>query len=206
MTMSVPINLAVEDPLSETVARRIIEQDPQQRFAIGYCYCKGGYGYLKRTIPGFNNAAKGTPFLVLSDLEAACPPIQINNWLSAPIHHNLLFRIAVREVESWVLADRTGFASFLGISKNLIPRNTDEIEHPKEYLIGLAKGSRKRILREAIVPKPNSTATIGPDYNAVLSSFVNNSWNITEALENSESLRRAVNAINQFQAAWKKTL
>jgi len=28
----------------------------------------------------------------------------------------LILRIAVREIESWILADRTGLASFLGIA------------------------------------------------------------------------------------------
>lgn len=202
MTVTVPINLAVEDPLSETVLRRIIEQEPKHRFAIGNCYCRGGYGYLKRTLQGFNNAAKGTPFLVLSDLQAPCPPIQVETWLPVPAHPNLLFRIAVKEVESWLLADRTGFASFLGVSKNLIPKNTDKIDHPKKYVIRLARKSRRRILREGIVPKANSTATIGPDYNGILSHFVNDIWNITEAVETSESLQRAVDAINKFQPKW----
>ena len=101
------INIAVEDSLSEAVIRKIIQHSHRQ-FTIGYCYCKGGYGYLKRTIRGFNNAAKGTPFLVLTDLEAECPPIQIREWLPEPAHQNLLFRIAVKEVESWLLSDRMG--------------------------------------------------------------------------------------------------
>jgi len=196
--MATYVNLAVEDSLSEAVLRRIIEQSRQQ-YAIGFCYCGGGYIYLKQKIPGFNNAAKGTPFIVLADLEAECPPSQIRSWLPVDRQPNLMFRIAVREIESWLLADRTGFAAFLGISKSLLPRNADEINDPKQRLIGLAKRSRKRARREAIVPSPNSTAKIGRGYNGELASFVRDAWNIEEAMKNSDSLRRTVNAIGKFQ-------
>lgn len=197
----IPINLVVEDYLSEAVLRKIIRQS-HCRFSIGYCYCKGGYGYIKRKIRGFNNAAKGTPFLVLADLEAECAPIQIRGWLPEPAHQNLLFRIAIREIESWLLADRMGFASFLSINRDLIPNNVDEIADPKQWLINLARRSRKRVLREAIVPAARTTAKVGPDYNGPLAYFVENHWNAIAAMDNSPSLERAVNAIARFEPTW----
>lgn len=198
MMVPITINLAVEDSLSEVVLREIVKESHRQ-YAIGRCYCKGGYGYLKRTLPGFNNAAKGIPFLVLADLEAECPPVQIKEWLPVPFHHNLLFRIAVREVESWLLADRQGFASFLGIKQSLIPTRVDQIDDPKRCLINLTRKSRKREIREAIVPLQNTTAKVGPDYNGQLSHFVSTLWDIREAAKNSESLSRSVKAITLFQ-------
>jgi hypothetical protein len=117
-----------------------------------------------------------------------------------PKQPNLIFRIAVREIESWLLADRTGFASFLNIKKQLIPLNPDGIRDPKRLLINLAKRSHRRLIRNAIVPTPGNTARIGPDYNGQLSYFVTNIWNIEEALKNSDSLRRTVKAINGFQS------
>lgn len=201
--MATYVNLAVEDSLSEAVLRRIISVS-RTDFTVAHCYCRGGYGYLKRTIRGFNNAAKGTPFIVLADLEAECPPSQVRSWLPVAMHPNLMFRIAVKEVESWLMADRIGFASFLGINRKLMPNNADEIGDPKQYLINLAKKSRQK-LREAIVPSPNSTAKIGPDYNGQLSSFTFNAWNTDEAVKNSDSLYRAVNAISKFQPVWKNS-
>lgn len=196
--VAITFNIAVEDLLSEAIARKTIKQS-QHQIVIGNCYCKGGYGYLKRTIPGFNRASKVTPFLVLADLEAECPPIQIRVWLPMPIYPNLLFRIAVREIESWLLADREGFASFLGISVNLIPNAVDDIADPKQCLINLAKRSCKRAIREAIVPAPSGTAKVGPDYNGQLIHFVENHWNIAEAMNNSPSLARTVKAIANFR-------
>lgn len=194
----VPINIVVEDDLSEALCYKIMLSS-SVTYHIGATYGKCGYGYIRKKISGFNNAAKGTPFLVLADLEDDCAPKQISEWFTIPKHHNLLFRIAVREIESWLLADRTGFASFLNIRKKLIPVNPDKINDPKRLLINLVKKSPKRTLRQAIVPSPGKTAKIGPDYNGQLSLFIFNSWNITEAMENSESLRRAVNSLNRFQ-------
>lgn len=190
------INFAVEDLLSEIVLRKIIERD--NRFIVGNCYSRGGYGYLKNKINGFNNAAKGVPFIVLCDLVENCPPDQIKNWLRIPKHPNLLFRIAVKEIESWLLADNIGFSSFLGINIYLIPENTDIIDKPKQYLINLVKKSPKRKLREAILPI-NASARVGPDYNGQLSIFINSIWNITRAMKNSESLNRTINTLNKFE-------
>lgn len=205
MPTPIPIHIVVEDELSDALIRRILKES-HNTFAVGISYGKRGYGYIKKTLGAFNNAARGTPFLVLSDLEEAeCAPTQTNEWLQIPKHHNLLFRIAVREIESWLLADRSGFAYFLNIRKELIPENVDGINDPKQLVINLARRSRKRTLREAIAPIPNSTARVGPDYNGQLSSFVFNTWNIVEALEHSDSLRRAVNAINNFQPIWQNS-
>ena len=199
MSLLIPINLAVEDDLSEAVLRRIL----QTRYNVGVCYKRGGFGYLKKTIHGFNSASKGMPHIVLTDLDrGGCAPELIEKWLSVPIHHNLLFRVAVREVESWVLADRDRFAKFLGIRKTLVPVNVDAIDGPKECLINLAMKSRKRELREDIVPIEGSTAKQGPDYNGRLIFFVEEFWNPYEAMHNSPSLERAIKAVETFQPEW----
>ncbi|MGL5066189.1 MAG: hypothetical protein ACRC62_39975, partial [Microcoleus sp.] len=118
-------------------------------------------------------------------------------------HPNLLFRIAVKEVEAWLLAHREAFAEFLGISVDLIPADVDKIPDPKQLLINLAKKSKKRTLREAIVPDRNSTSQIGKDYNGQLIQFVNSSWQVASAQTNSPSLERAMNAIVNFQPTWE---
>jgi hypothetical protein len=167
-------------------------------YCIGTCYGKSGYGYLKKTANGFNNAAKGTPFIVLCDLEDECAPSLITNWLIKPKHPNLIFRVAVREVEAWLLADAEGISSYLGVSQSKVPGNVDNIEDPKGGIIELAKRSRKPQLRLGIVPIAGSSAQVGPDYNGLLSVFVKTKWNIDRACSNSNSLRRAVKAITSF--------
>jgi len=203
MSNSIFINLAVEDHLSEFVLRQIIKQS-QRPFVIGNCLCHGGYGYLKKNIHAFNKASKGMPFLVLTDLNStACPPTLIKKWLPYPKHPNLLFRVAVKEVEAWLLAHREAFATFLGISEKRIPKDVDAIPDPKQFLINLAAKSKNRKIRDAIVPSRKKTVTIGPDYNEKLKEFINNFWQAEIAASYSPSLQRTVNAIATFEPIMK---
>jgi len=202
MTQPIPINLAVEDALSEAALRKILTQS-NRPYAVGTCYNRGGYGYIRKLIRGFNNAARGTPFLVLTDLDTGqCPPALIAIWLGEPVHPNLLFRVAVREVEAWILADRVGIAKFLGIKRALVPVDVDQVQDPKACLIDLARKSPRRDLRMDIAPPPGSTRQIGPNYNGRLISFVQQRWDISTAQLCSPSLRRTVNAVARFLPTW----
>jgi hypothetical protein len=197
----IPINLATEDELSEHILHRLLTETG--KFAVGTRYRRGGNGYLKRTINGWNKAAAGVPFLVLTDLDQyACPSALLSSWLPVPRHANLLFRIAVREVESWLLADQVNLARFFGIAQSSIPARPDELPDPKQKLIDLARKSRNRRLREDIVPRKGSTAKQGPDYNVRLEEFVNGIWNPRTAAESSPSLHRAILKIERFHPIW----
>jgi len=133
MTTPIPINLAVEDALTESLTLRILGSIPVQ-YATRTIYNRGGNGYLRGIIDGLNNGAKGIPFLVGTDLDTyECPATLIGDWLRYPKHHNLLISVAVREAEAWVLADRSGFASFLGISISNIPVEVETLPNPKNH-------------------------------------------------------------------------
>jgi hypothetical protein len=196
----IPINLAVEDDLSEAVLREILKQS-QRPFHVGSCLKRGGYGYLKKILPGINNSAvKASPYIVLTDLDRnGCPLVLMSKWLPYPKHPNLIFRVAVREIEAWILAHREAFAQFLEISADLIPQDLDSIPDPKQFLIELTKKSKKRYLREAIIPAKNSTAKIGRDYNGQLIQFIHQDWQSGIAKNHSQSLEKAVNAIVRFK-------
>jgi hypothetical protein len=199
MTAYIPISIAVEDQLSDAVVRKILSfSNPS--FCVGQSYYRNGKGYLKKGIKGFNSAAKWTPYFVLTDLDnEVCPRELIDEWLPNGVHHNLIFRVAVKEVESWIMADRKSFADFLGIRQNLVPSNLDTIYNPKEKLIELAKRSRYVSLREEIVPPKHSERKIGPNYNGSLIAYINEKWQPDYAAKNSISLSRALNTLKSFQ-------
>ncbi len=192
------IILAVEDQLSETVARKMLKQGGQP-FVVTQCLSRGGFGYLKSKINAFNYAAKGMPFFVLTDQDSGCPPDKIADWLGREIHPNMIFRIAVMEVESWVMAHRDAFADFLGVPGHRIPDNTDTIADPKQFLISLARRSRFSRLRQDLVPGDGSTSVQGPDYNGRLCGFVEEHWSIHQARRHSESLNRAFVRLRDFR-------
>lgn len=192
------ITLAVEDYLSEAVARKLLEQT-NQNYRVSKCLFNHGQGYLKSKINNFNQAAKFTPFFVLTDQDRGCPPTIISSWLKEEASKYFIFRIAVMEIESWVMAHREAFAEFFSISLDRIPQNMDELSDPKQFLINLVRHSRSKRLRADIIPDTGSTAKVGPDYNNRLSQFVQNKWNVFEAEMHSESLRRALFRIKEFK-------
>lgn len=198
MQPPIPINLAVEDALSEAILRRILEATGRPYY-LGDVYRRGGYGYLKKTISGWNKAAKSVPILVLADLDdAACPSALISSWLPCEPHPNLVFRIAVREVESWVLADAGAFAEWLRIKSSEVHPNPDQLGDPKATVIALAGMSPQRDLRAQIVPKTGSTATVGREYNLAMCDFVENRWNPLTAALRSPSLHRTMARLAAF--------
>ena len=201
----IPVNLAVEDQLSEAVLRRILSY-LDRGFAVGTAYNRGGFGYLKRTVCGWNRAAAGIPFVLLTDLNSRykCPPALIQDWLREPLHPNLILRVAVREVEAWLLSDPTNLSHFLGVSSAGFPEAVEQLSDPKAALIALATKSRKRVIRESIVPKPGSTARQGRDYNGCLVQFVERTWDIAASSDSCSSLRRTVERLRAFTPMWTR--
>lgn len=203
MTEIIPINLAVEDALSEAVVRKILDSS-SRRYVPGRCYQRFGKAYLERSISGFNNAAKGTPFFVLIDLDRVeCAPLLVSEWLPRGQHPNLIFRVAVREVEAWILASAPEIAEYFGIPTRIVPTYVDDLDDPKQCLIGLARKSRRRDIRDDIVPRPASTAKQGPNYNGRLIPFVSNNWSPHTARKNSASLAKAIEYLDAFVPKWK---
>lgn len=198
----IPVNLAIEDELSESVLRTLLHHVNREYF-VGTAYGRQGFGYLRKTVAGWNIGAKGQPFVLLTDLDDyACPLALIQAWLNVPVHPNLVFRVAVREVEAWLLADRTNIARFLSVRQEMVPLTCDNLPDPKQELVRLARSSRSKDIRERITPRIGSTAQQGPDYNGCLGAFVKKTWDIQRACTISPSLARTVQRLIAFTPTW----
>jgi len=196
----IPLNLVFEDEISEFVMVKLAEES--KKYFLANSYSEGGFGYIKKNISGFNEAARGCPFFVLTDLDAVdCAPTLIDDWLGESAHPNLIFRIAVREVEAWLLADVEGFSKFTGISEANFRANTEEIVDPKAELLQLVKRCRIRKIKEDILPK-NEFAAVGPNYNGRLGEFVMKYWSISRAAKRSDSLKRAILHLANFNMVY----
>ena len=120
-TEYVAITGAVEGDVDEAVVRCLIEHVNAKTLAI---YGRNGKSHLHRRLPSYNQAARLSPWIVLVDLDldAECAPPFRKSWLSKPSRY-MCFRIAVRAVESWLMADKERFARFLGVNMAAIPRD-----------------------------------------------------------------------------------
>ena len=193
------MTLVVEDALSACIAEKVVRYADPRRPILPTVYGQRGNSYIKNSLPKFNLAAKHAPYFILTDLDArACAPSLVKEWLDGhEAEPRLLFRVAVREVEAWLLADRTNFATFLGISDARIPRDPEGLPDPKATLINLATSSKTKRLRERIVPSKQSKAKQGPDYNDALSEFVRATWDLKTAAQEALSLARTIRAIQR---------
>ena len=193
------IILAVEDVLGEAVSIRILTS---LGIAVSQRLGLKGKGYLQNKADSLNRTARGFPVFMLADQDTPnpCPPQLIQSWIKGIPHPHFFLRVAVMEVESWIMADRRGVADLLAIPLSRIPHDTDTIPHPKEFLVALARRSRKTGLREELVPRPGATSTVGPAYNSRLGEFVRSDWNIRRASAASNSLKRTLDRLRTFRA------
>jgi hypothetical protein len=127
--------------------------------------------------------------LVDLDHDADCAPILRDSWLPAPSRF-MCFRVAVREVEAWLLADRQRIARFLGVALAKVPHTPDLIDDPKGAMVNLARRSRRKEIREDMVPLPGSGRPEGPAYASRLIEFSSTLWRPGIAERQSDSLRR----------------
>lgn len=168
---------------------------------------KKGRGYIKKRINDFNNQ-NALPFFVLADLdEDECAPVLIKSWMRRPLQQNIVFRIAVREVESWLLADTRGFSQYCRLEYSLIKKKVnkpDDLPDPKETLIALVDRCKNRSLKNDIVRRDISSYKQGPGYNSRLIDYVHNYWEIGRAALVSESLERAMGSLFQFNTGIEK--
>lgn len=199
------ITLAVEDTLSETVATRLLN-DYLPGVSVREVVGRQGIGYIRQRMRDLNQIALyENPVLVVADLDriqdcAASRVGRLSVGLTA-IAPNLLIRIAVLEIESWIMADREGVARWLRIATNTIPRNPESLPDPKRTLVQVASRSRNRSLREAISPhQETGTHRTGPGYNETVGGFVTQLWNPEAARCNSSSLDRAILRIAELAA------
>ena len=135
------------------------------------------------------------PVLCIADTDGQCAVSLRSEWLRdvLPPRHFVL-RLAEAEAESWLLADRKGFAQGLSVPLNKLPQNPDQERDPKRFVLKLIRRSKEKILRDEVISAtdPNKPGT---GYNSHLVAFVRKHWNACRAAQFSPSLKRALNQV-----------
>ncbi len=185
------ITLATEDVLSEAIGEKLIDEQ-REHLKVSLRMRRNGFGYLKSRLPSFCEIAKHHPVFLITDLDRRqCAGALLGDWLGErPKPAGLLLRVAVREVESWLLADHAAVRAMLRKPSQRLPERPDGLEDPKRFLIELARKG-PRAMREAIVPASGVVASQGLGYNEFLVDVVARQWSPERAAQRSDSLRRA---------------
>ncbi len=194
----------MEDDLSEWILRRLLRERTID-YSVASVFKKGGFGYLKKQSNAFNNMAKSCPVLLLSDLDQrTCASELLEDWLRHPRHPDFLLRVAVREVEAWLLASDKTLSKFLGLRRTLDIPNPELLADPKLELLKFAAASTRRDIREALVRRDSGgNLRQGPAYNSTLSQFVNIHWAWEDAVSKCPSLSRMLKALSMLESNWK---
>ncbi len=199
----------VEDTPSAEVARKLVATRNAAAaysllFVDGFPAVTGGQGALKKKCPKFLNMAKGGLYTFsLADLDTCvCAEALIRQWFALYKGENIalpkqvIFRVAIREIESWIMADRDAWSDYIGIARGNFSTKPDALPDPKQYLLSVIRGKGHRKYHRQMLPA--GTASIGPLYNTVLCKFVRERWSSVRASEYSPSLSRAIMALNRI--------
>lgn len=192
------IHYATEGELDATVAARLITFCG----AIpGLKRVAGGKSKLDPLLPKYIASAAMLPWLVIRDLDRDedCAPSLVRKL--APQGASLLcLRIAVRQIEAWLLADREALSSYLRIPISRLPRNPENSLDAKRTVIDAARLSKSKGIRAGMVPSASSGASEGPEFSAMMGEFAQNYWRpaVARDLDEKSSLARAISRLEEL--------
>lgn len=191
-------HLVVEGALDEAVARRLLDD---HEIGITACIVTDGKPDLDSGLRDWNDSARQLPWIVIRDLDddADCAP----TWIARHVgtrNDRFHVRLAVREVEAWLLADADGLASCLGIDPVRVPSDPEAERDAKRRIVNLARSSRIRGVRTDVVPRDGTPNIVGPGYVQRMMSFAESRWNWRVAARKSRSLKGCLGAIRSIRS------
>jgi hypothetical protein len=158
-----------------------------------------GVTKLQPALPRYIGLAQHLyPVLYIADTDRQCAVELRAKWLPQA-HERFVLRLAITEAESWVLADRQGFAQALEVPLNKLPQCPDEESDPKRLILTLVKKSKVRQFSNEVVSSADPSKP-GTGYNLHLGAFVRNQWDARGAAQHSPSLARAVMHLERLGA------
>lgn len=196
------IGLVVEGLTDRYAAERLLavrglQVDPNRVIVTG------GKQRFDARLAKYNEAAKFAPWLALRDADrdaGDCPARLRRSLLAGAQSSALCLRLAVRTLDAWLLADRQAFSGHFAVPVSRMPLAPEELDRPKDALTQACRHSRRRSVRDAMVP-PSGRQGPGPEYTAYVLEYCNASWRPDVAAELAPNLRRALAEIDRMKAA-----
>jgi hypothetical protein len=194
-----PVSIATEGYIDAAVARKVLRECGLKLDAeLG----KKGKGFIDANVAKFNRAASRTDqWVVLRDLDhdAPCGGALARRLLKEPAPE-MRFRIVVREIESWILADIESLTKVFSLPTLPDIQGANIEQSPKLRLLKLfARSKSSTVKREMVRGMEDTGLEAGPLYNPNLVSYVKDHWRIKVAAANSVSLRRAILRIAELK-------
>ena len=202
MASPVYISGAVEGPADEPVLRRIVEGRGAHVHRV---QVQRGKANVRRALPGYNRNARWSPWFVMVDLDQDfdCAAAMVSDWLPAPAQY-MRFRVVVRQVEAWLLADADHFSKWFAVSKGTIPEEPDRLPDAKATLIQLVATSRRLAVRQDMTPRLGSGRRVGPAYTSRIVEFASDpidGWRSEVAATRSPGLAKCLRRLDELVAA-----
>lgn len=184
--------LATEDEASEAVGLRLLA-DHGDRLTVNQPLRRNGSGYLRSRLDSFcQMAMRGQILVLLTDLDrVACPVALRHSWFGQrSVPDGLLFRVVIRSIEAWIMADSSGLAAFLQVNEARLPSSPETLTEPKLELLALASRAPRDIRRDMVEQRQGRNCQAS-GYNARLVEFISSGWSPERAAANAPSLARA---------------
>lgn len=208
----VDVYIVGEDDVTKEIIKKIIVYCGIDKInIIGSLPARGGQ--IKHQINNYNKLASSNPVILLMDLDANnCPPQLIQKLHINEKSDKFILNIAIDEAEAWLMADRKNFASYFQVDISTIPqsqltrlngpKSVIEMDFPIKSSLYLntciIPTSRSEKIRAQMIPEKN--ACKGKEYNSAVLPFIRDRWDIVNAMENSDSLKRMVHRIQTLIA------
>jgi hypothetical protein len=185
------VELLVEGFTDEVFVRRCFSD---LGLGVSTVFGKRGVTYVIDKAPAFAVRGEYSNLLILADfmdLKQACPP-EARAKLVPNAPDRTLVRLAVNEIESWLLASRAELAHYFNISPARIPAEPDKVPDPKQTLVNLARASGRGRIRSMFVPKAGVSSAVGEGYVDGFQEFMKEHWSMASAAAASPSFARFV--------------
>lgn len=190
------IALIAEDAICQAIGERLIGEVLGWTLAISPINC-GGVSRLLSQLDRYQTLARLYPVLCIADTDRRCAVELLEKHRPPNLSARFLFRLAVPEIESWILADNKGFAEHFRVPESRLPRNPDEEHDSKLTILHLVQKSKSRLFKNEMISAYDRNK-IGTGYNLHLTSFVREKWSVEEAAMRSASLARCVSRLQEL--------
>lgn len=190
--------VVTEGALDLVLARKLLAELGIPSESTRFRDLQGGATFWSNAARYDQAARHGLRVLGICDLESdPCAGALLAHHLSRPPALTFVLRIAVRMLESWLLADAQSLSAFLRVSVARLPENPDGEIHPKRALVSVARNSTSRAVREDLVPAVGACGITGGNYVGRMSQFIEHHWSPERARIRSASLDRALRAVER---------